>query len=1131
MPSYFKWIGCLFLLLNFLDGYSQPSITLKKFKEESQSDFNSRFNRAASFAKEHSIPLVQNTTEGRQLLLVDVINNIPIYLSGLNTEAAITTGVSKLRDGMSGINLEGEGMLIGVWDEGSVKDHIEFGNRVISKEVNNDQTHPTHVTGTLIASGINPDAKGMAPKAEATTWYFNNDLAEMAALAKPDYSSLLISNHSYGTVTGWTKVNGVWNWSGDPSVSGDEDYRFGFYGNKAAALDELANLAPYYTIVWAAGNDRGEPGNGSRPPDCNGGTGYDCIIPESVAKNIITVGAINAISNYSGSSSVVMSNFSSWGPTDDGRIKPDLVGAGVNIFSTTATGTDTYGFSSGTSMATPNVAGSLLLLQELYGKLHGGARMKSSTLKALAIHTAKEAGVLPGPDYSFGWGVLDVDAAAKLMLSEDGVSTIIRNETLVNGSQFEFAISPVANQKITATLAWNDPAATPVSIALDPTNLMLVNDLDLRLVKDDGSLQYPWLLDPSTPSGQAIKGDNYRDNVEKIEFSFPQAKPYRIVVSHKGQLTSGKQNFSLVLTYKSTQATGNNLYWVGDSGNWNDNTHWSLTSGGTPAFVVPTAADQIIVDENSFDGVGLDQITLTQNRTCNSFKWIRTVSAKLNLQGNTLTVGKEFTVADDSFATSGSGTITCTSTSTGNLFFDTANLGAVAVKVDGGNWKMSGDLSTASLELVSGQLEIDNSSIRTDALIANSGLDKKLTLAETEIEISQSQMDGANLELVSSNATIRFNNTTGNLNWNNLLFEGLLDIAQSNVIINGNNTIHEIKLEGAVDFTGSNIIEELVVLPGSTVSLVDASQLSVELITEINGTVANPIEINSVGKASFHTTGHFLRCVDYVIVSNVDFSGTGRINLGPNSTITNSLNWLNQSCESVVYADFETNFLCAGGFTEFISKSTGENISWEWDFGDSQSSVNTSVLENPYHEYVEAGKYIVQLTVSDGQQSHSYMREIEVVTSSIPENQVAVTSSELVSMELASGYQWFFNEQKINGATGRSYGYGGSEGLYRVVTYAGECNRSSNLVTITGVEDEVWGVRIYPNPASSELFVENSEGDLMNLSLTDLMGRQVWKEELVKRTTIPVSQFSAGIYLLKMQRGKQGIIKKIVVQP
>jgi hypothetical protein len=157
-------------------------------------------------------------------------------------------------------------------------------------------------------------------------------------------------------------------------------------------------------------------------------------------------------------------------------------------------------------MATPNVTGSLALLQDLNKKLHGGMVMKSATLKALVIHTVKEAGLLPGPDYSFGWGLLDVENAAKLLINEDGINTLIREDELQNGSNFELILNPKANQKITITMAWNDPAAQPGTPALDPINLMLVNDLDVKLIAENGSASYPWLLDPSTPNAQAIKG-------------------------------------------------------------------------------------------------------------------------------------------------------------------------------------------------------------------------------------------------------------------------------------------------------------------------------------------------------------------------------------------------------------------------------------------------------------------------------------------------------------------------------------------------------------------------------------------------------------------------------------------------
>lgn len=1096
-------------------GFSQPGISLQSLKQKSQSDFNIRAARVSEFVRRTSAPIVLNTSEGRHMLMVDVVDGIPVYISTLNSEAATTTGVAHIQSGgVTGLNLEGEGLLIGVWDEGRVKDHIELDARVISKEVDNDVTHATHVTGTIIASGVNPIAKGMAPKASVTNWYFNNDLAEMAALAKSDDHSLLLSNHSYGTVTGWTKINGQWNWSGNSSISADEDYRFGFYGGKAAALDELANLAPYYTIVWAAGNDRGEPGDGSRPPDCNGGTGYDCIIPESVAKNIITVGAINKVLTYTNPASVVMSSFSSWGPTDDGRIKPDLVGAGVNLYSLSADGENTYSFSSGTSMATPNVTGSLALLQELYGKLHGGKVMKASTLKALAIHTAKEAGALPGPDYQFGWGVLDVEAAAKLLMSEDGVNTIVSEEKLANGTVYEKILRPQASQKITVTIAWNDPAAQPVNPSLDPISLMLVNDLDVKLIAEDGAIRYPWLLDPSVPSAQAIKGDNYRDNVEKLEFNLPEAKPYRLVVSHKGQLLNGSQDFSLVIKYQSSEAIGSTLYWVGDSGDWGDGTHWSLSSGGTPAMIVPGAIDRIIIDENSFDGIGVDQIVLNQNRSIGTVKWLRSKPAGLAMQGNELTIAKELVLASKSYTPIGEGSIICSaSNGSGTLFFNESELGDMKLIIAGGVWQMRGKLIADHLELLGGELTISNSALTLNKLIAVSLSSKVLVINDTEIKLKeQSNFNASQLTLESSGSKIKFDNAAVDLGWDGISFDGAFEVIHSEVSINGDTEVGDLSI-----------------YPGSSLILQAGSLFHADTISWLKGEENDFITISSDAKSSLSSGSHFLLCTDYLNVANVDFLGSSRIYVGLNSSIVNSSNWQAQTCESVLFADFDTKYLCQNGFTEFNNKSIGDVDAFEWIFENQNGVLGSSAFENPFRSFDAAGTYSVLLTVSNEFTSHTFEREIEISAVSTGMNDIAVSSDNLVSLATSSSYQWFLNEQKIDGAVERTYAYNGSEGVYRVVTYDGTCNRASDLVTITGIEEDVTQLKIYPNPVGDDLFVEFNSSYPAQATMTDLLGKTINSTVFNGSIHIPVAHLTNGIYLLKVKAAGREIIKKIVV--
>ena len=151
-----------------------------------------------------------------------------------------------------------------------------------------------------------------------------------------------------------------------------------------------------------------------------GSNGFDTITIKQTAKNVLTVGAVHdLVAGYQGPTSVVPASFSSCGPTDDGRIKPDVVANGIDIYSCN-NGSDTDYRSDwwGTSFSTPSVSGSLALLLQLQNNLHGTNQpLLASTLKALLIHTADEAGPADGPDYRLGWGLVNTFAAAELMTS------------------------------------------------------------------------------------------------------------------------------------------------------------------------------------------------------------------------------------------------------------------------------------------------------------------------------------------------------------------------------------------------------------------------------------------------------------------------------------------------------------------------------------------------------------------------------------------------------------------------------------------------------------------------------------------------------------------------------------------
>ncbi|MEX2349460.1 MAG: S8 family serine peptidase, partial [Flavobacteriaceae bacterium] len=322
---------------------------LNQMQAEAEVDYQRKRKNALALAEINNWPESYKTENGGFALLVDVIDGRPIYLQTSNAGAALTARADRLYPGGSlGLNLQGQNMLVGVWDGLAVREtHQLLEGRAEQIDGETDETnHATHVTGTIIGSGAfqSGDAQGMAPLAETVNYDFGNDISKVIN-ANITYG-LLVSNHSYGI-----------------NAAQANSWYLGYYDSKAQAFDDIQYTTPYYLPVFAAGNDRNE--NHPNPGD----GGYDILTGTSVAKNNLVVAACQQVSNYTGPGSVTMSQFSSWGPTDDGRIKPDITAKGVNTYSSTATTDTSYGSSSGTSMAAPSVAGVCALLQEHYNNI------------------------------------------------------------------------------------------------------------------------------------------------------------------------------------------------------------------------------------------------------------------------------------------------------------------------------------------------------------------------------------------------------------------------------------------------------------------------------------------------------------------------------------------------------------------------------------------------------------------------------------------------------------------------------------------------------------------------------------------------------------------------------------------
>jgi len=539
---------------------------------------------------------LDSTPNAEKRFLVGYHNGELIAYSTFNLTSATMIKTSPLWPGMGGqFNLTGSNALgeMAIWDGGYPNvNHQEFlaGSstriRIPFQDQEGDdlwgrpqsENHPLHCSGTLIASGVNPQAHGMSPAAYLDSYFWDYVVADMSLAAM---NGLLVSSNSWGRACGWyhDPETTTFEWWGDKRIDTNEDYKFGNYILLSAQLDSIACEAPFYVMVWAAGNDRDIASNRAPRgeidkgywwdvdldtwvpiPDCPGegcpqvdylDNGFDTMSPSAGAKNVLAVGSLQYSSNPL-NPDVVVSAFSSFGPTDDGRIKPDVVAMGENVVSCWYTELDNYYLpKSGTSMACPAVAGSVNLLVQQYKANHNGTPPRSSTVRGLVIHTATSKYSSGAPDYRYGWGTMNTSFAAEL-IQEDQEAAYperIQESYLTNQAVHDFYVYCDGTDPLIATVAWTDPAgpvdATP---STDPSTLRLVNDLDIRLTYMKTDVTYaPFVMNPADPSAAATTGDNVRDNVEKIVVVSPAAGYYHVTVSHKGTLLA-PQAYSLIVS-------------------------------------------------------------------------------------------------------------------------------------------------------------------------------------------------------------------------------------------------------------------------------------------------------------------------------------------------------------------------------------------------------------------------------------------------------------------------------------------------------------------------------------------------------------------------------------------------------
>lgn len=543
---------------------------------------------------------------------ISFIREVYIKDQPINYNDIATHGVSALQNPF-GRNLRGQGIVVGLGDNANINTHVDFTGKVITRMPWPPDYHGTHTGGTIAGGGFkNPKYQGMAPAAHLIDQWFS-DVIVNAPVYVTDYN-MPVTNNSYH--------------SADEGCIGNQVYNLLSY----YADDQAITLNQSVLNVFAAGNDGGFSCTGY--PNSYGTikTGWQ------VAKNVITVGAIDQ-ANYQ------IASFSSRGPALDGRIKPEIVANGFATVSTYPF--DNYAVNYGTSMAAPVVTGVTALLQQSFRKQHSGQTAQSSLIKGILCNSAEDLGN-PGPDYTYGFGMLNAKKAVEALENNQYFSGTL----LSNGSSENHTISvPAGARRLKAMLVWADPPG-----ALN-SPIELINDLDLTVTDPSLNNFLPFILDPQNVTASAAPGIDRINNMEQVVIDYPNAGTYTLNTSAFA-LASGSQKYYIVyqidmngvsVIYPSggeTLVPGETEYirWQGNGAEVNDftisysadnGTNWNLI--GTAAFnahsiawTVPgTAGNQYLVkvsrNSSSYSGVSenvftvLGQPAVTSSIPCQGF--------------------------------------------------------------------------------------------------------------------------------------------------------------------------------------------------------------------------------------------------------------------------------------------------------------------------------------------------------------------------------------------------------------------------------------------------------------------------------------------------------------------------------
>ena len=508
-----------------------------------------------------------------------------------NDKGRLIMGVPAARQQLG---LTGAGQIVAVTDTGldnQANLSADFAGRLVAGFTNKDMSsscsantwsdrngHGTHVSGTVLGSGaLSPPGlsfAGVAPAAGLVIQSVSSGGNSLDCL--PFDTSYLSKAYDVGARV----QNASW---GGPTDSAGASCDYGCYTDMARDVDSYLWDHKEHLFVVSAGNSGiDQDGNGVIDPDAIG--------EPAVAKNVVTVGASESDRSSGGYNTPGgpcgtwgscwpfffpsppiagdplsnnpngMAAFSSRGPTDDGRVKPEIVAPGTNIVSARShmpsagdgwgSYDNNYIYEGGTSMSAPMVSGMAALVRQWLAEQRHLSTPSAALVKALLLNGA--VNISPGqygglqreipaawPNSVEGWGRAAITDTVGL--GGDDRVWMRQGAGLQTGQVTSYTLNISAGQPLRLTLAWTDYPGTPGS------GKQLINDLDLEVQMPDSSILRGNASADMSSGCRDAGGYDRCNNVESVEIAAPATGTYIVRVrAHVVNPIGGPQPFALV---------------------------------------------------------------------------------------------------------------------------------------------------------------------------------------------------------------------------------------------------------------------------------------------------------------------------------------------------------------------------------------------------------------------------------------------------------------------------------------------------------------------------------------------------------------------------------------------------------